>query len=1000
VVTGTSDAVTGPRYGRDAGEPAEPEYPADAVRLDLLTATEGLDESELLRLALQQAVAALGGIGGLAHLAGQDEGTLRLAAVNGLPAEIARPWDELPRSGEVAPALAVDYGKVVWSTSRPPDAEGRPPGRLVGGVLSAPLMVDRIAVGALSVLTTGPPSAERRMFLAKAADVVGARLPGVRQWRSGTPPWWQEPLGAPRSVMHQINVGRWSWDLTTGTLAIDEVTEELMRSAGLDPDNWDRRIETWMERIHPDDRPDVQKSIDESLRGAKPYAVEYRVVGDSGQVSWLEVRAGFKHDTTTGAVARVIGTVWNVTQRRSQLEWLVGMVELHPDPIHVVSPDDTVRWANQAARRLEATEGGSIEGTVPWDQKPELAEQGLPELLARARAAPGAPATLRVRRWEEARGAVAHYLVRAVEMGGFVTAQMSDITEQVEVEQAAAVRGKRVAELNAALIRALDTSDVVGAVAEHVLPLVGAEGLILHDLTGSAPRLVGDIGPHPEFLRDLHRWSGCGRPDRTGDAPRFIGSSADLDRQWPDRPASLHAENMGGWAMLPLIVGARRVGTCVISWARPREFTEDDRSLLGTIGVVVAQALGNARRYEDARNRAERLQHELLPGRLPDLVSVRAAARYRPAAGQGVGGDWYDVVPLPGGRTLAVIGDIVGHGEEHSIIMGIVRHAVLTVAALDLPVDEVLAHLNDVVVRLGRNRHGTGDDDAVYATCCLALYDPTTGTCSIASAGHPMPVVARPGQAPRELRVPMGQPLGIALVPAQITETVLEPGSLLVLYTDGLLGTDNPDISGLTAAISRQTAAESGSTAGQTHDARWLASLCDTITADLPPDRTPDDDAALLTLSVGRAPADRIAVWDLPRAPESAGDARRHALGQLETWGLRSLTDSLTLVVSELVGNTYRHAAGIEADDEDTGLIRLRLLYLDDALICEVYDGSEATPRVHHPHADDEFGRGLQLVAMTATNWGARYTENGKCIWASFEPARLPADSTADSTAA
>jgi serine phosphatase RsbU (regulator of sigma subunit) len=448
--------------------------------------------------------------------------------------------------------------------------------------------------------------------------------------------------------------------------------------------------------------------------------------------------------------------------------------------------------------------------------------------------------------------------------------------------------------------------------------------------------------------------------------------------------------------------------------------------------VIIAQALANARLYEEARHRAERLQEELLPGELPATTEVQAVARYRPADGREVGGDWYDTIPLPGGRSLAVIGDVVGHGLEEAISMGILRHAALTVAALDLPVDEVLAHLNDVAVRLGAR----AGEPAVSATCLLVLYDPTTGSCSIASAGHPAPVLLAPGREPVPLDIPAAPPLGLGQVPAQVTEVRLAEGSVLVLYTDGLLGVQAPDVSRLTSAVARYTAVRPLTTqpAGPAARRSWLDGLCDAVTGELPAESQRHDDAALLILSMGRVPEKDIASFDLPWAAEAAARARELASERLTEWGLEGLAETASLIVSELFGNAVRHAVGIEPEPAapgtdgagtdgdlaaleeflgygglhggDTpveragGTVRLRLLRLGPSVVCEVYDGSQALPRVRHPLLDDEFGRGLQLVAMLADHWGTRFTERGKCIWARLDVHKGDSDDDADASTA
>ncbi|MFI0722382.1 SpoIIE family protein phosphatase [Streptomyces sp. NPDC021224] len=982
------------------------------VRIRLVEATEGQGEAELLRLALQQAVGALGGYGGLVHLAA-SEGLLRLVAANGLPSAAARRWEELSSRTSTAPALAVTRGTVCWSTRRPPahdtppapaPARGGPPGldrperaedrpgaagqtagtareapeeegELPGGVVAAPIVVGGVPVGALAVLTGEQPDAAARDLLARLARTVGERLPHTRRRHGGTSPWWQEPAGVREQVMQQISVGTWSWDLTTGRLDVDETAEGLLPVAGLDPDTWDHRIETWMARVHPDDRPGVQESVATALAGGQPYAVEYRVLGTDGEVSWVELRAVFEHDET-GRAVRLVGTAWNVTARRSKLTWLASLFERHPDPIHVLDADDRVEWANRAARELGRNGEDSAEtlGQIPWETVPGVAEQGRP-MLAAARAAPGKAVSTELT-YDAPDGHPASWLVRAVDVGGFVATQMADITERKAAETARADRSRRMTELNAALISSLDTGDVIGAIVTHVLPMVAAEGLIVHDLSGPGPQLVAVAGYSADYRAELEA---PGMPQRIADAvgsggPRYFSTRQELEAELPAIASLARHGGKCAWAALPLVVSDRRVGSCVISWPTPHDFPEHERSLLGTVAVIIAQSLANARQYEDARHRAQRLQEELLPGGLPTVVGVRAKARYRLAEGEEVGGDWYDTIALPGGRSLAVIGDIRGHGLEQGIAMGIIRHAALAVASLDLPVDEVMAHLNDAAGRLG----------PLTATCMLVLYDATTGACRFASAGHPPPVLLPPGGEAHEVELPSGQPLGQASVPAPVVHTPLPEGSVLVLYSDGLLGGDTRDVGPLTDLVTRYGATAPLPQDEERRDA-WLDTLCDTIGGRLPSAPHRDDDAALMALALGRVPAERIAVWDLPFAPETAGRGRALAAERITAWGLTDLTDTATLVVSELIGNAVRHAVGIGTDvaDDTAGHLRLRLLHLAEGEVtCEVYDGSQATPRVRHPLLDDEFGRGLQLVAVTARRWGTRYTEGGKCIWA------------------
>jgi anti-sigma regulatory factor (Ser/Thr protein kinase) len=320
-----------------------------------------------------------------------------------------------------------------------------------------------------------------------------------------------------------------------------------------------------------------------------------------------------------------------------------------------------------------------------------------------------------------------------------------------------------------------------------------------------------------------------------------------------------------------------------------------------------------------------------------------------------VGGDWYDVIPLSAGRVALVVGDVMGHGLSEAATMGRLRTAVKTLADLELPPDEIMSHLSDIV-------GGLGEDS--YATCLYALYDPTTGMCTIARAGHPPPAVVQPDGTAYFPELSPDPPLGAAEPPFETVEVKLPDESLLVLYTDGLVESPSREVDQGMAELERLL---------RTADRGDLERLCDTLTAGLLPAGQLDahDDAALLVSRVHALPADRMASWRLPEDPRAAGQAREHVREQLAAWELDDLAMTTELIVSELVGNVVRHAKGP---------VRLRLLR-SASLICEVSDGSLTTPRMRRASETDEGGRGLQLVAALSQRWGTRYTAAGKCIW-------------------
>ncbi|MGO4421671.1 SpoIIE family protein phosphatase, partial [Streptomyces sp. MCAF7] len=348
------------------------------------------------------------------------------------------------------------------------------------------------------------------------------------------------------------------------------------------------------------------------------------------------------------------------------------------------------------------------------------------------------------------------------------------------------------------------------------------------------------------------------------------------------------------------------------------------------------------------------------------------AHRYVPGHG-GVGGDWFDVIPLSGARIAFVVGDVVGHGLHAAATMGRLRTAVHNFSALDLPPDELLSALDEVVEHLDQEEavaDGASPGAGVAgATCLYAIYDPVVRRCSLARAGHPPPALVRPDGAATVLDLPAGPPLGLGGLPFEAAEVDLPDGSRLVLYTNGILQAGGVDVDiGLDRLL--------GALARADPDPERT---CRTVMEALPPNH-PTDDMALLVAGATGLAEDHIASWDLPPDPSVVADMRAAVDRTLADWGLEEAAFTTELVVSELLGNAIRHASGP---------IRLRLLR-DRALICEVADGSTTAPHLRRAASTDEGGRGLFLVAQMVDRWGTRYTRRGKVIWTEqtlpFEP--------------
>ncbi|MCX5164173.1 SpoIIE family protein phosphatase [Streptomyces sp. NBC_00264] len=436
----------------------------------------------------------------------------------------------------------------------------------------------------------------------------------------------------------------------------------------------------------------------------------------------------------------------------------------------------------------------------------------------------------------------------------------------------------------------------------------------------------------------------------------------------PARAASIREYGLHSLIAVPMRARDTVLGlTTFIRSQNPAPFEPDDVLPAREMVARAAVCVDNARRYTHEHTAALTLQRSLLPHTLPGGMALDVASSYLPAdAKDGVGGDWFDVIPLSGARVALVVGDVVGHGIAAAATMGRLRTAVHTLADMDLPPDELLAHLDDLVLRLSDEEPEGGEQGTpvLGATCLYAVYDPVTQRCTMARAGHPPPVVVAPDGRVTFLELPAGPPLGLGGLPFETAETELPEGSLIGLYTNGLIeGRDqDPDLgmSRLGGALAQR---------GLPLDA-----LCATVVDQLVPVPQPDDVALLLARTHELSP-DHVASWEVAADPAAVAGVRARTARQLSAWGLEDLEMTTELIVSELVTNAVRYASGP---------IRIRLLR-QSVLICEVSDTSSTSPRLRHARTTDEGGRGLFLVAQLTRRWGTRYTAEGKIIWTEQE---------------
>ncbi|GAA3870690.1 SpoIIE family protein phosphatase [Streptomyces sedi] len=483
-------------------------------------------------------------------------------------------------------------------------------------------------------------------------------------------------------------------------------------------------------------------------------------------------------------------------------------------------------------------------------------------------------------------------------------------------------------------------------------------------------------------------------PGDTAHSPPGSVPAEALRRGEPRRSNTIEgAEDLAGWLGVPperaeeswqrygfhsglaVPLHARGMTLGVAVFLRHRDqapFDADDLLLAQEIAARAAVCVDNARSFTREHRTSLTLQRSLLPRRLPKLAAVDVTTRYLPAdSAMGVGGDWFDVIPLSGARVALVVGDVVGHGVYASATMGRLRSTVRTLADIDLPPDELLTHLDDVVIRL-RFETEPAESDAENpsgefgATCLYAVYDPVTRHCTMARAGHPAPALVRPTGEAEFVDLPAGPPLGLGGLPFESTELDLPEESLLVLFTNGLVESRSRRDPDRGYDDLRQVLSQPADSLEQLSERVLKKVLAE----------QPTDDVALLLARTHRLDASHVATWEIPDDPTAVANARELATSQLTGWGMADAAFTAELVVSELVTNAIRHA---------DGPIQLRLIR-ERGLICEVSDSTSTSPHLRRARAFDESGRGLFIVARLTERWGTRHRPGGKTIWAELTP--------------
>ncbi|MFJ3989735.1 SpoIIE family protein phosphatase [Streptomyces sp. NPDC090032] len=560
-----------------------------------------------------------------------------------------------------------------------------------------------------------------------------------------------------------------------------------------------------------------------------------------------------------------------------------------------------------------------------------------------------------------------------------------------------------------ALAEAGSTEEVMRVAAGLSMPGFSPDGLAVFGVAGDRLTVIGHFGHEPgeegPFTdMPLDTDYPAAEVVRTGRAV-YLSSPEQYRLRYPAAWPLAQRFQRQSWAFLPLVVAGRTIGTWMAGFAYPVSFTPDERSVLTTVARMLAQALARAGITESERELTDGLQRSMLPALGPEIPGMSVAARYVPTGGGlQVGGDWYDMIPLPTGRIALVIGDVQGHDVRAAGLMGQLRIALRAYAAEGHRPDAVLSRasrflygVTDSITYGSTGGPGKGIEkgseagDPRFATCLYVEADPKTGILEIARAGHPDPAIRMTDGTVLVRPTAGGLPLGVdpdADYPT--TRLALEAGETLLICTDGLIETGGHDLDSGWARI-RAILEKHGD---HSMDPERLEDLADALvqavhgpsshyTTGALADRREDDIAVLLLARTGVAvapvPARRTAMTVAQAEPERVAAARRQVRELLHDWSDEEQVDSAVLMVSEMLTNVLVHTDGDALlVAEVTGGPSARRLR------AEVADASDDLPHKRHPGELASSGRGLVLMELLADRWGVDPRGEGKSIWFEF----------------
>ncbi|MDX6348197.1 MAG: hypothetical protein QOF84_2987 [Streptomyces sp.] len=537
-----------------------------------------------------------------------------------------------------------------------------------------------------------------------------------------------------------------------------------------------------------------------------------------------------------------------------------------------------------------------------------------------------------------------------------------------------------------ALAEADSTAAVLRVAAHLSMPGFSPEGLAVFGVEGDRLSVIGHHGHKPgDELPFMEMPLSTDYPAavvvRTGRAV-YLPSPEAYEEQYPVTWPLARPFGRQSWAFVPLVVAGRTIGAWMAGFRDPVAFTPDERSVLTTVARMLAQALSRAHVQESERELSDGLQRTMLPSREPGIDGMSVAARYVPTGGGlQVGGDWYDVIDLPSGRTALVIGDVQGHDVRAAGLMGQLRIALRAYAAEGHRPDAVMSRTSRFLAGLTASDYR---DDDRFATCLYMEVDPATGTLDVVRAGHPDPTIRLADGTTILRHTAGGLPLGIAPdTDYPTTRFTLEPGEVLLLCTDGLIETGGHDL---------DTGWKRLSAVLESSEADDLENLADAvvevvhgpashhITGPLADRR--EDDIALLLLrrepdgATCALPQRKICLTVSQSSPRQIREARHEIRAVLHDWQVADHVDVAMLLVSELLTNVLLHT-------DENALLTARLLGMPGGrrLRIDVHDRNDNMPHRRSPGEMASSGRGLLLTETLADAWGVEPRGDGKAIW-------------------